>query len=457
MSNHLNEAIFRAYDIRGVFGDSLDQISAREIGRAIGTEVLDAGGHCIALGRDGRHSGEALLNALAEGIQATGCEVMDLGMVPTPVVYFATCYLDGVASGVMVTGSHNPPEYNGFKIVVEGVTLHGERIQALRERIERADFRQGKGARSSRDMLADYLAAVTQRPLRGPGLKVVVDCGNGVAGVIAPEVFRQAGHEVIPLFAEVDGDFPNHHPDPGDPENLRDLIAAVREHGADIGLAFDGDGDRLGVVLPSGEIVYPDILLMALAEDLLSRRPGARVLFDVKCTGALFSVIRDAGGVPEMARTGHSLIKARMKESGALLAGEMSGHIFMAEDWYGFDDAMLAGVRLLAELSAAGGDAVAWFGRYPVLCTTPEITIPVTDENKFRIVEYLQNEVDLGDGERTVVDGIRMDYADGWGLCRASNTSPKLVTRYEARDEKTLQAIRARFEKAIAEAVNAAG
>jgi len=457
--SQLSDSLFRAYDIRGIFEDSLTLDAARLIGRAIGSEVRHQGGDTLALARDGRLSGPALLDALAEGVQASGCAVIDLGMVPTPVLYFATWHYPGVNSGVMVTGSHNPPDYNGFKIVVNGTTLSGDAIQALKLRVQNQDFAEAgaEGGREQRDVLPAYLEALVTRHSAPRPLKVVVDCGNGVSGVIAPRALSEIGYQVVPLFDEVDGTFPNHHPDPGDPENLRDLMRVVAEQGADLGLAFDGDGDRLGVILPDGTVIYPDILLMALAEDLVGRHPGAKVIFDVKCTGALFEVIRAAGGDPEMWRTGHSLIKARMKETGALLAGEMSGHIFFGEDWYGFDDGLLAAIRLLGLLGRQEQDAAAFFARFPDLCTTPEIPIEVTEDNKFRIVEYLQNSVDWGDGERTVLDGIRMDYEDGWGLCRASNTSPKLVTRYEARDEDARDRIRARFEVAIREAIATVG
>lgn len=457
MPKDLPNDLFRAYDIRGIYEHTLTLENAALIGQAIGSEVREQGETSVALARDGRLSGPVLLDALAEGLRAAGCDVIDLGMVPTPVLYFATYHYPETNSGVMVTGSHNPPDYNGFKIVINGVTLSGDAIQDLKKRIEQRNFTTGAGERVTRDVLPAYLNALQRRHELARPLKVVVDCGNGVAGVVAPEALMLLGVDVVPLFVEVDGTFPNHHPDPGDPENLKDLIATVQRENADLGLAFDGDGDRVGVVLPNGEIVYPDILLMALAEDLVARRPGAKVIFDVKCTGALFDVIRNAGGEPEMWRTGHSLIKARMKETGALLAGEMSGHIFFAEDWYGFDDAVLAAARLLGILSRHDGDAVDYFSRFPVLCTTPEINITVTEENKFRIVDYLQNQVDFGDGERTVLDGIRMDYADGWGLCRASNTSPKLVTRYEASDENALERIRTRFETAIDKAIKAVG
>ncbi|KYZ85103.1 phosphomannomutase/phosphoglucomutase [Alloalcanivorax xenomutans] len=457
MTTALSDTLFRAYDIRGIFEDTLTVLGAELIGQAIGSEVIDRGGRSVVVARDGRLSSPSLLDALAKGLQASGCNVVDVGLVPTPVLYFATYHFQDADSGVMITGSHNPPDYNGFKIVIRGTTLSGDAIQALKNRIQQRNFSEGQGARDQREILPAYLAALKKHHQLARPMKVVVDCGNGAAGVLAPEAIAALGCEVIPLYTEVDGTFPNHHPDPGDVGTLNDLIDIVQRENADLGLAFDGDGDRLGVVLPNGNVVFPDIMLMALAEDLVSRVPGAKVIFDVKCTGELFDIIRDAGGEPEMWRTGHSLIKARMKETGALLAGEMSGHIFFAEDWYGFDDAVVAAARILGILSRHDGDAIGFFDRYPKLCTTPEITIPVTEETKFAIVEYLQNHADLGDGERTIIDGIRMDYEGGWGLCRASNTSPKLVTRYEAKTEDALLRIRTLFEEAIEQAITVVG
>ena len=453
MNLSIPTSIFRAYDIRGIYNDTLTDGVAYLIGRSIGSEVLAQGQDSIALARDGRLSGPVLLEALSDGIRSTGCHVVNVGMVPTPALYFATYNIEGLNSGVMLTGSHNPGNYNGFKIVINGTTLSGDTIQALRKRIEAGNFAEGEGSYREQEILELYERAFLSRHSLAKPMKVVVDCGNGIAGVQAPQALAALGCEVVPLFTEVDGTFPNHHPDPGDMKNLQDLIARVKEEKADLGLAFDGDGDRVGVVTPAGEVVYPDILLMALAEDLVSRHPGAKVIFDVKCTGALFDVIREAGGEPEMWQTGHSLIKARMKATGALLAGEMSGHIFLGEDWFGFDDALVAAARILGIISRTEGGSEALFGRYPVLCTTPEININVTDENKFRIVEYLQTNADFGEGERRVIDGIRMDYADGWGLCRASNTSPKLVLRYEAVNEEALARIRGLFEKNVEEAM----
>ncbi|WP_290522414.1 phosphomannomutase/phosphoglucomutase [Alcanivorax sp.] len=457
MSNPVPASIFRAYDIRGIYGDTLSDETAFLVGRAIGSEVLAQGQSAIAIGRDGRLSGPALVQALSDGVRATGCDVVNVGMVPTPTLYYATYNIEGLNSGVMLTGSHNPGNYNGFKIVINGVTLSGERIVALRERIINGDLAEGEGDYREQEILDSYQQAFLKNHTLPRSLKVVVDCGNGITGLQAPQVLAALGCEVVPLFTEVDGTFPNHHPDPGDMKNLVDLIAAVKSEKADLGLAFDGDGDRVGVVTPSGEVVFPDILLMALAEDMVSRNPGAKVIFDVKCTGTLFDVIRGAGGEPEMWQTGHSLIKARMKETGALLAGEMSGHIFFAEDWYGFDDALVAAARILGIISRSDGDADALFGRFPSLCTTPEINIEVTEENKFAIVEYLQNQADFGEGERRVIDGIRMDYSDGWGLCRASNTSPKLVLRFEADNEAALGRIRTLFEDNVARAMTAVG
>lgn len=449
----MDDTIFRAYDIRGIYQETLTESAARLIGQSIGTTVQATGQKRIAIARDGRDSGPALRDALSDGVRNSGCDVVDVGMVPTPALYFATHHYNDLNSGVMITGSHNPANYNGFKIVIDGVTLSGDAILALRDRIKSGDLAEGQGSYEEREILGSYEQVFVERHSLDRPLKIVVDCGNGVAGVQAPALLAAIGCDVVPLFAEIDGSFPNHHPDPGDPKNLQDLMAAVAGHSADLGLAFDGDGDRVGVVTPSGNIIYPDILLMALAEDMVSRNPGAKVIFDVKCTGALFDVINGFGGEPEMWKTGHSLIKARMKETGALLAGEMSGHIFFAENWFGFDDAAVASARLLSILSGYEGDADAFFARYPALCTTPEMTLSVTDETKFGVVEFLQKHGDFGKGDRCVIDGIRMDYSDGWGLCRASNTSPKLVMRFEARDATAMKRIQTVFESNIDKAI----
>lgn len=443
-------SIFRAYDIRGIVDDTLTDAGVKGIGRAIGSEARARGETRVVVARDGRLSGPRMLAALTRGLNAAGCDVVDIGMVPTPVLYFATHILDDTTSGVMVTGSHNPPDYNGFKIVLAGETLAGEAITDLHRRLEQGDLSEGQGSLSQTDVREAYLDRIINDVRLARPLKAVVDCGNGVAGELGPALISRLGVDTIPLFAEIDGTFPNHHPDPGKPENLEDLIREVKRSGADIGLAFDGDGDRLGVVTPQGKLIYPDHLMMAFAEDMLQRNPGAQVIFDVKCTGNLARVINEAGGTPEMWRTGHSLIKARMKETGALLAGEMSGHIFFKERWLGFDDGLYAAARLLEILSRQDLDADAFFARFPQDIGTPELNITVTDDNKFDLVARLAREGDFGDdGVKTTLDGIRVDYPDGWGLCRASNTTPVLVLRFEGRDQASLERIRQRFAEAL--------
>lgn len=455
MNTTVDASIFRAYDIRGVVGDTLNQPVATLIGRAVAAENIARGQHTIAVARDGRLSGPDMLGALIEGLRAGGCDVVNVGQVPTPVLYYAASTLAGVTSGVMVTGSHNPPDYNGFKIMLAGETLSGEAITDLYRRISTNDLSEGEGTLVEQDVSAAYLARIVGDITLKRPMKVVVDTGNGVAGELAPKLMEQLGCEVVPLFTEIDGNFPNHHPDPGDPANMQDLIRVVAETNADLGLGFDGDGDRVGVITPQGELIYPDRLMMAYAEDVLTRVPGGRVIFDVKCSGNLASVISQHGGEPEMWQTGHSLIKARMKETGAPLAGEMSGHIFFAERWYGFDDGLYAAARLLEILTNQSLDADAFFAQYPQDPSTPEINIEVSDEAKFRVVERLIAEGDFGAGKRTTIDGLRVDYDDGWGLCRVSNTSPKLVTRFEGKNQAALERIQALFEENIAKALAA--
>ena len=442
-------SIFRAYDIRGIVDDTLSEATTELIGRAVGSEAAVRGEQTVIVARDGRTSGPRLQAALIRGLQAAGRDVIDIGMVPTPVLYFATHTLPESRSGVMLTGSHNPPDYNGFKIVLAGDTLSGDAITALFGRIQAGNFTQGQGSVSSQDLRASYLERILSDVKVTRPLSAVVDCGNGVAGELGPQLIQRLGVTTTPLFDEIDGRFPNHHPDPGKPENLQDLIHHVQQSGADIGLAFDGDGDRLGVVTPRGRMIYPDHLLMLFATDMLSRNPGAKVVFDIKCTGNLAKVVSEAGGEPEMWRTGHSLIKARMKETDALLGGEMSGHIFFKERWYGFDDGLYAAARLLEILAQFSGDADAFFEQFPQDVSTPEINVSVADEEKFAIIETLAREGDFGEGIKTTLDGIRVDYTDGWGLCRASNTTPALVLRFEGKDSAALARIRERFEKAL--------
>lgn len=437
----LPESIFRAYDIRGVVGDSLTAETAYWIGRAIGAQSLAQGEPQVSVGRDGRLSGPMLVEQLIKGLAEAGCQVSDVGLVPTPALYYAANILAG-KSGVMLTGSHNPPNYNGFKIVIAGDTLANEQIQALLTRLKTNDLSQGQGRVERVEILERYFQQITGDIKLAKKLKVVVDCGNGAAGVIAPQLIEALGCEMIPLFCEVDGNFPNHHPDPGKPENLVDLIAKVKETGADLGLAFDGDGDRVGVVTNTGNIVYPDRLLMLFAKDVLARNPGAEIIFDVKCTRRLSPLIEQYGGRPLMWKTGHSLIKKKMKQSGALLAGEMSGHIFIKERWFGFDDGIYSAARLLEILSKASVDAETLFAAFPNDISTPEINIEVTDEGKFSIIDALQRDAEWGDASLTTIDGVRVDYPHGWGLVRASNTTPVLVLRFEAETDAELQRIK---------------
>lgn len=432
--------IFRAYDIRGVVGDTLTAEYAYWIGRAIGSQSLAQGEPKVIVGRDGRLSGPELLQQLVQGLLDCGCEVTDIGMVPTPVVYFAANVLEG-RSAVMLTGSHNPPDYNGFKIIIAGDTLANEQILALKTRLDNNDLATGVGSVQQVDVLQRYFKTIRDDIALAKPLRVVVDCGNGAAGVIAPQLIEALGCSVIPLFCEVDGTFPNHHPDPGKPENLVDLIARVKAENADLGLAFDGDGDRVGVVTNTGNIVYPDRLLMLFAKDVVSRNPGADIIFDVKCTRRLTPLISGYGGRPVMWKTGHSLIKKKMKETGALLAGEMSGHIFFKERWYGFDDGIYSAARLLEILSLEKRNAEQVFSAFPSDISTPEINIKVTEQTKFGMIERLQREGQWGEANITSIDGVRVDYPKGWGLIRASNTTPVLVLRFEADTQEELERI----------------
>ena len=436
--------IFKAYDIRGIVDRSLTAEAVRAIGHALGSEAKARNQATIAVGRDGRLSGPALAGALAEGICAAGVNVIDIGMVPTPVTYFAAQAL-GVHSCVSVTGSHNPPDYNGLKMVLGGHTLFGPQITDLRRRIADNDLTNGQGTLSHADVASQYIDRIVSDIKLARPMKIVIDCGNGVAGHIAPKLFRALGCEVTELFCEVDGHFPNHHPDPSRPENLQDVIRALRDTDAEIGLAFDGDGDRLGVVTKDGEIIYPDRQLILFARDVLSRNPGATILFDVKCTRNLAPAIREAGGVPLMWNTGHALIKAKLKETGALLAGEMSGHTFFKERWYGFDDGLYSAARLL-EILSRSQDASAPLKALPNAVSTPEINIKMSEGEPFKLVEKLKAEAHFeGATEIITIDGVRVEYADGFGLARPSNTTPVVVLRFEADSESALERIRADF------------
>jgi len=447
----IDPSIFRAYDIRGVVGRNLTPEVARVIGQAIGSEAQQRGQSELCVGYDGRHSSPELAESLMQGLLSSGCSVIDIGAVPTPVLYFATHHLE-TAAGVMVTGSHNPADYNGFKIVLEGAALAEDAIQRLYRRIDTGDLNRGQGERSERDVRREYLDRIVDDIAVAAPLKVVVDAGNGIAGELAPMLIEELGCEAVPLYCDVDGSFPNHHPDPGNPTNLTDLIARVQEEGADLGIAFDGDGDRIGVVTNEGQIIWPDRLLMLFAKDVVSRNPGADVIFDVKSSRNLASVISQAGGRPVMWKTGHSLMKAKMAETGALLAGEMSGHIFFSERWYGFDDGLYVAARLLEILGLEDSPTAEIFGQLPDSISTPEINIATTDEEKFGIIETLEKQGDFAGGNLTTIDGLRVDYSDGWGLCRASNTSPMLTLRFEAQSDEELERIQSIFREQLAKA-----
>ena len=441
--------IFKAYDIRGIVGKSLTTDTARKIGQALGSEALARKQTSIAVGRDGRLSGPELVEALSHGIASTGCNVIDVGMVPTPALYFATYHLN-THSGVMVTGSHNPPDYNGFKMVLGSETLSGDDIQALRQRIEGNDLASGDGKIIQDDIRDAYLARIVSDIKLARPMKIIVDCGNGVAGELAPGLYRQLGCDVTEMFCDIDGTFPNHHPDPSQPKNLEDLITAVKSSDdVDVGLAFDGDGDRVGVVAPNGSVIWPDRQLILLARAVLSDNPGGEIIYDVKCSRAVDRAIRDAGGTPTMWKTGHSFIKKKLKESGALLAGEMSGHIFFKERWYGFDDALYAASRLLELLSRDSRNPQEIFDSLPNTVNTPELQIHFDEGEHFTAIRKLVEQADFPDAKLTTIDGLRADFEDGFGLVRASNTTPVLVLRFEGDSEIALERIQQRFRELI--------
>ncbi len=448
MSHNIAAEIFKAYDIRGIVGQSLTAATVELIGKALGSEALQRQCHTIVIGRDGRLSGPELAAALARGIQSTGVNVIDIGVVATPMVYFGA-YHYATQCGVMVTGSHNPPDYNGIKMVIGGETLALEAIQRLRQRIEQNEFAIGSGQYEARDIKAAYIERIAGDIKLARPMKVVIDCGNGSPGAIAPELFRRLGCELVELFCEVDGNFPNHHPDPSQPENLSDVIQTLKETDAEIGLAFDGDGDRLGVVTKDGEIIYPDRQLMLFAADVLKRVPGGEIIFDVKSSRNLFSWIRNHGGKPTLWKTGHSLLKLKMKESGAPLGGEMSGHVFFEERWYGFDDALYTGARLL-EIVSAFTDASAPLKALPNAISTPELNLKLTEGEPHQLIAQLQKTARFeGANEIITIDGLRVEYADGFGLARASNTTPVIVLRFEAETQAALSRIQEDFRRVL--------
>ncbi len=446
--NQLPAEIFKAYDIRGIVNKSLTAEVVRQVGHALGSLAVEQGQKAIAVGRDGRLSGPELADALMDGICAAGCDAIDVGCVPTPVTYFAAYEL-GCNSCVSVTGSHNPPDYNGLKMVIGGTTLALDAIQDLKKRIEAGNLKHGQGTRRSADVKTAYVERIVSDVKLARPMKIVMDCGNGVAGAVAPELFKRLGCEIIPLYCEVDGNFPNHHPDPSKPENLADVIKALKETDAEIGIAFDGDGDRLGVVTKDGEIIFPDRQLMLFAADVLSRVPGGQIIYDVKCTRLLAGWIRQHGGEPLMWNTGHALVKAKLKETGAPLAGEMSGHTFFKERWYGFDDGLYTGARLL-EILARATDANPVLKNLPNAPSTPELNIKMAEGEPFALIDKLKAAGQFPGAEQIVtIDGVRVEYADGFGLARPSNTTPVVVLRFEADNAAALERIQAGFRQAL--------
>ena len=442
-------SIFKAYDIRGIVPSTLNEAVAEGLGRAFGTAAMAEGQTTVAVGRDGRLSGPALSAALIRGLVATGVRVIDIGVCTTPMLYFAAHTL--CASGIQITGSHNPKDYNGFKMVLGGRAIYGDEIQALRRTLEAENWQlRAGGVVEQADVLADYTRRIVGDVRLARPMKIVVDSGNGVAGASAPGILRALGCEVIELFSEVDGNFPNHHPDPSKPENLQDLIRALQDTGAELGLAFDGDGDRLGIVTQGGHNIYPDRQMQLFAQDVLTRVPGGTILFDVKCSQRLAPAIEAAGGKPLMYKTGHSLIKAQMKAIEAAggqapLGGEMSGHIFFKERWFGFDDGTYAGCRLL-EILSRHPDANAVLNGLPTSFSTPELNVACAEGEPHTVTQVLQ--ALAGDRFRApakvfTIDGLRVDWPDGFGLIRASNTTPVLVLRFEGQTEAALHRIEA--------------
>ncbi len=444
----MSPTIFRAYDIRGVIGKTLTVQGAVLIGQAVGSAAVEQGVTEMVVARDGRLSSPEFSSKLIEGLVSTGTNVIDVGAVTTGMMYFATHHLKTM-SGVMVTGSHNPADYNGFKIVIDGEPVAGEKITELHERIKSGNFTSGTGGVQEVDITEEYIDEIASDVLVEDQLKVVIDCGNGIGGMVAPRLLEEIGCEVEPLYCEVDGEFPNHHPDPSDPENLRDLILSVKNTGADLGLAMDGDADRLGVVTRDGAMIFADRILMLFAEDVLSRNPGAPIIYDVKCTGDLAKVILQHGGSPVMWKTGHSFIKQKMKEINAELAGEMSGHFFFKERWYGFDDGVYAAARLVEILAAHPDGIDDALGNLPDSVSTPEIKVEMKEGEHYAFMEQFKEKAEFDGARITTIDGIRADFEDGWGLVRCSNTTPCLVLRFDAESQEALDRISASFREQL--------
>ena len=452
----IDESIFREYDIRGIVPEQINELSIKAIASAIARKCYDEKVHELALGRDGRLSGSKIINALSQELRLLGINIVNVGIVTSPLLYFAAKKLNSM-SGVMITGSHNPKNYNGFKIVINDKPVSGTEMLSLISN-EIIHSKEAGSEIFKEDLMKEYISEViAQTSKSSKKIKVVVDCGNGSAGEIAPRLMRALGHEVIELFCEIDGNFPNHHPDPGKPENLQDLIRTVKKEGADIGIAFDGDGDRLGVVSNLGEIIYPDQLMMIFSKSVLQNSQNKEIVFDVKCTNLLGEIITNAGGIPIMSPTGHFHIKNTLKKTNAPLAGEMSGHIFFNDQWYGFDDGHYSAFRLIEIMKNSQSSLSSIFQELPKAFSTPEMNIDVDEDKKFKIVEDFITNSDFGDGEKNTVDGLRVNFKDGWGLLRASNTTPKLVLRFEAKSHTRLKEIQDIFLvqlKKIDESIN---
>ncbi len=440
----LPDTIFKAYDIRGIVDETLTPNIVYAIGKALGSEAKKLNQKTFAVARDGRLSGPSLLQALIDGILSTGLDVVNIGRVPTPVLYFATFHLQ-TRCGVMLTGSHNPPNYNGLKMVLDDTTLSGDTIQQLKQRILDNDFENGEGSYSEVDVSDEYINQITSDIKLDKPLKITVDAGNGVAGELAPKLFRALGCDVTELYCEIDGNFPNHHPDPSQPDTLVDLIDTVVKSKNDVGFGFDGDGDRLGVVAPSGEIIWPDRQMILYATDIIERNPGAEIIYDIKCSVNLGKAITEAGGKPLMWKTGHSLVKAKLKETGAPLAGEMSGHIFFKERWYGFDDALYTGARLLEILAKSDQTTHEIFSALPDTVNTPELKLEMKEGEHHAFMKKLIANANFEGAKITDIDGIRADFEKAWGLVRASNTTPCLVIRFEGDTEASMKAVQEKF------------
>ena len=444
---NFNPSIFRAYDIRGIAYEDLSEDLVVSIGKALGTLILRRGLDGINIGRDGRLSSPDMFRWITEGITSTGCNVVDLGIIPTPLLYFSTHMLK-YQNGVVITGSHNSSEYNGFKIVVDNKSLFGEEIQTIKKIIESLDFSEGNGEKEEDKIIEAYIKELTSNIKLKRSVKVVIDCGNGATSVLAKECYEKLECEVIDLFSDLDGNFPNHHPDPSKPENMKDLIEKVISTDAEIGIAFDGDGDRLGVVSAKGEIIYPDMQMILFSEQVLKRKQGSKIVYDVKCSKLLPESITKNGGVPIISKTGHSFIKNKIRQVSAALGGEMSGHIFFNDRWPGFDDAIYSGARML-EIISVQEEGVDLFDSLPQLTSTPEINIETEDEKKFGYVEEFKSLMNFPEADVLDIDGVRVEFDYGWGLLRASNTSPVLVLRFEAINEDNLEKIKEKFRNVL--------